>query len=233
MKTKILSTLLLCFGLNLSAQEYYWTSYNFNVDSEDVEITAKLTADYFSQPGSKADGVTVYLLETHFNDKDTNYSHSLVFTGSLDAMGEQYSRGQNDSWNLYLTKIGQYAKSHSAAAGNSLISYGDIGVHPVQNVYWLDVNDAGKFAEAWKKYHGKFNPKDRRVTLGQFGLGRSSMGETHYVLTGVNDFKTAFSVNKYREGNKEAEKAWEEFVNSISGEVTILRSNTQIMLGKW
>lgn len=233
MKTTILSTLMLCFGFSVMAQEYYWTSYNFNVDPEDVEITAKLTADYFSQPGSKADGITVFLFETHFNDNDTNYSHSLVFAGSLDAMGEQYNRGQNDSWNLYLTKIGQYAKSHSAAAGNSLITFGEIGTHPIQNILWLDVNDAEKFAEAWKKYHTQFNPKDRRYTLGQFRLGRSSMGETHYVLQGFNDFKTAFNPNKYREGNKAAQKAWSEFLDAISGEVTILRNNTRIMLGRW
>ena len=233
MRTQFFTAILVCFGLTLMAQEYYWTSYNFNVDSEDIEITTKLTDDYFSQPGSKADGVTVYLFENHFKDSENNWSHQLLFTGTLDAMGEQYSRVPNDSWNLYLAKMGQYLKQHSAGAGNSLISYGDIGVHPVQNVLWLDVNDAGKFAEAWKKYHGKFNPKDRRVTLGRYGLGRSSMGETHYVLTGVNDFKTAFSVNKYREGNKEAEKAWDEFIATVSDEVTILRSNTRIMLGKW
>ena len=224
---------MLFLGFTLAAQEYYWTSYNFNVDAEDVEITAKLTADYFSQPGSKAEGVTVYLFETHFNDNETNWSHSLVFAGSLDAMGEQYSRGQNDSWNLYLTKIGQYAKSHSAASGNSLISYGEIGTHPIQNILWLDVNDAGKFAEAWKNYHGKFNPEDRRITLGQFRLGRSSMGETHYVLQGFSDFKSAFNPNKYREENKVAQKAWSEFFDVASKEVTILRSNTRIMLGKW
>lgn len=224
---------MLFLGFTLAAQEYYWTSYNFNVDAEDVEITAKLTADYFSQPGSKAEGVTVYLFETHFNDNETNWSHSLVFAGSLDAMGEQYSRGQNDSWNLYLTKIGQYAKSHSAASGNSLISYGEIGTHPIQNILWLDVNDAGKFAEAWKNYHGKFNPEDRRITLGQFRLGRSSMGETHYVLQGFSDFKSAFNPNKYREENKVAQKAWSEFYDVASKEVTILRSNTRIMLGKW
>lgn len=233
MKTKILSVIMLFLGFTLAAQEYYWTSYNFNVDAEDVEITAKLTADYFSQPGSKAEGVTVYLFETHFNDNETNWSHSLVFAGSLDAMGEQYSRGQNDSWNLYLTKIGQYAKSHSAASGNSLISYGEIGTHPIQNILWLDVNDAGKFAEAWKNYHGKFNPEDRRITLGQFRLGRSSMGETHYVLQGFSDFKSAFNPNKYREENKVAQKAWSEFYDVASKEVTILRSNTRIMLGKW
>lgn len=233
MKTKILSVIMLFLGFTLAAQEYYWTSYNFNVDAEDVEITAKLTADYFSQPGSKAEGVTVYLFETHFNDNETNWSHSLVFAGSLDAMGEQYSRGQNDSWNLYLTKIGQYAKSHSAASGNSLISYGEIGTHPIQNILWLDVNDAGKFAEAWKNYHGKFNPEDRRITLGQFRLGRSSMGETHYVLQGFSDFKSAFNPNKYREENKVAQKAWSAFFDVASKEVTILRSNTRIMLGKW
>lgn len=233
MRTQFFTAILLCFGLTLMAQEYYWTSYNFNVDSEDIEITTKLTDDYFSQPGSKADGVTVYLFENHFKDSENNWSHQLVFAGTLDAMGEQYSRVPNDSWNLYLAKMGQYLKQHSAGAGKSLLTIGELGTHPIQNVLWLDVRDAEKFARAWKKYHGKFSPSDRRITLGQFRLGRSPMHETHYVLTGVNDFKTAFEPNKYREGNPAAEKAWDEFIATVSDEVTILRSNTRIMLGKW
>ena len=49
----------------LFSQEYYWTSYSFNVDPEDVETVGKLTDDYFSKEGSKSDGVTVRItLET-------------------------------------------------------------------------------------------------------------------------------------------------------------------------
>jgi hypothetical protein len=233
MRNLIITLTLLCFNYAVNAQEYYWTTYSFNVEAEDVTTVVSLTDDYFSQPGSKTEGVTVYLFENHFRDSDNDWSHQFAFTGSLDAMGEQYSRGENDSWELFLTKLSQFTKSHSAAAGNSLITIGEAGTHPIQNILWLDVEDAGKFAAAWKKYHSKFNPDDRRITLGQFRLGRSAMHETHYVLQGFNDFKSAFNAGKYRSGNKAAEKAWDEFIDAISEDVTILRTNTRIMVGKW
>lgn len=233
MKKLFLTCVVACCSFALHAQEYYWTTYSFNVEASQVEAVEHLANEYFSKQGSKAEGVTVYLFENHFYDKENDWSHQFAFTGTLDAMGSQYSRGQNDSWELFLTKLGQYTKGHSAAAGNSLITIGEPGTHPIQNILWFDVEDAGKFASAWEKYHSKFNPKDRRMTLGQFRLGRSSMGETHYALMGFNDFKTAFNAGAYRKGNKAAEKAWSEFIEEVDGIVTILRSNTRIMLGKW
>ena len=100
-------------------------------------------------------------------------------------MGNQYSQGDNPSWDLYLAKLGQYTKGFSAAAGRSVHSFGVPGTHPVQNLFWLKVNNAATFAKGFKKYNSKHNPDDRRVTLGQFNLGRSPLGETHYVLVGV------------------------------------------------
>ena len=90
----------------LFSQEYYWTSYSFNVDPEDVETVGKLTDDYFSKEGSKSDGVTVFLFENHFRDGTINASHSLVVYGTQEAMGSQYSSGQNTDFQLYLTKMG-------------------------------------------------------------------------------------------------------------------------------
>lgn len=69
------------------SQEYYWTSYSFNVSPEDIETVANLTDDYFSQDDSKKEGVSVYLFENHFSDSSNNASHSLVFAGTLNAMG--------------------------------------------------------------------------------------------------------------------------------------------------
>ena len=57
----------------------------------------------------------------------------------------------------------------------------------------LKVDDASKFAAGFKNYHSKNNPEDRRVTLGKFRLRKSPLGESHYVLIGVNDFKTAMN----------------------------------------
>ena len=89
---KLLLLFAIVFSSSLFAQEYYWTSYSFNVAPEDEEIVAKLTNDYFSLPNSKVDGVTVFLFENHFKDNSNNASHTIVFTGTLDAMGNQYSQ---------------------------------------------------------------------------------------------------------------------------------------------
>ena len=106
----LIFTLVILSSLNSIAQEYYWTSYSFNVEAEDVEIVSKLINDYFSSPNSKADGVSVYLFENHFHDSSLSSSHELVFAGTYDAMGNQYSQGENTSWDLYLAKLGQYTK---------------------------------------------------------------------------------------------------------------------------
>jgi hypothetical protein len=107
-------------------------------------------------------------------------------------MGKQYSRGENLNWDLFLTKLNRFTKRHSSAAGRSLISFGIPGSHLIQNIFVLKVENAAEFANAFKAYNSGFNPKDRRVTLGQFNLGRSPDGETHYVLAGVNSFKDVF-----------------------------------------
>ncbi|MBT4414148.1 MAG: hypothetical protein HOC83_08670, partial [Polaribacter sp.] len=67
MKNIILSLLLL-ISLNLSAQEYYWTTYSFDIEAEDEEIVTKLFNDYFSATNSKAEGVSTFLFENHFVD---------------------------------------------------------------------------------------------------------------------------------------------------------------------
>ena len=229
----LIFTLFILTTVSLKAQEYYWTSYSFNVDSEDTEIVAKLTNDYFSTENSKAEGVSVYLFENHFHDSSLSSSHEIVFAGTYDAMGNQYSQGENPSWDLYLAKLGQYTKGFSAAAGRSIHSFGVPGTHPVQNLFWLKVNDAATFAKGFKKYNSKHNPDDRRVTLGQFNLGRSPLGETHYVLVGVNDFKTAMNVGLYRESNPAAKKAWNEYMKEIDGNVQMIRTSTRVMVGKW
>ena len=88
MKNLLLGIFTLCTTF-LSAQEYHWTAYNFTVAAEDVEIVGKLVGDYFGVEGNKAAGVSVFLFENHFSDNGMNFSHSLIFTGTIDAVGAQ------------------------------------------------------------------------------------------------------------------------------------------------
>ena len=85
----------------LSAQEYYFTTYNFTVAPENVGTVYNLFNDYYSK--NKPEGVTVSLYENHFHDNSANFTHSVVFSGSLDAMGAAYAGGPNASWDLCLS----------------------------------------------------------------------------------------------------------------------------------
>ena len=97
----------------LSAQEYHWTAYNFTVVPEDVEIVGKLVGDYFGVEGNKAAGVSVFLFENHFSDNGMNFSHSLIFTGTIDAIGAQYALDSGAKWQLFLTKMNRYTNDYS------------------------------------------------------------------------------------------------------------------------
>ncbi|MDA9322949.1 hypothetical protein N9Q55_02660 [Flavobacteriaceae bacterium] len=233
MKKLLLLLFAIVFSSSLFAQEYYWTTYSFDVEAEDEEIVTKLFNDYFSAANSKAEGVSTFLFENHFIDSANHASHTVAFTGTLDAMGKQYSRGENISWELFTTKLSRYITHHSAASGRSLISYGIPGSHSIQNLYILKVKNAAKFASAWEEYNSKFSPKDRRVTLGRFSLGRSSDGETHYVLSGVDSFEDAFNPGKYRESNSSAKNAWSKFVEEFEENAQMIRTQTRVMIGKW
>ncbi len=231
MKNLLLGVFALCTTF-LSAQEYHWTAYNFTVATEDVEIVGKLVGDYFGVEGNKAAGVSVFLFENHFSDNGMNFSHSLIFTGSIDAIGAQYEMGTSAEWQLFLTKMSRYTNDYSSGAGSSVVSFGEPGSHPIQNLYSMRIVDQAKFAKAFTKYNSKYNPSDRRVTLGRVGLGSSPEGETHYILVGVDDFKTAMSTGSYRENNKAAKAAWNEYWEN-TGEVKLIRSSTRVMMGKW
>ena len=134
---------------------------------------------------------------------------------------------------VVFNQIKNYATTHSAGQDNSIASFGKPGSHPIQNVIFLDVEDAATFATHFKKYNGKYNPSDSRVTLGRFSSGRSPYGESHYILVGVDDFKTMMNSGGSRETNAGAKKAWSEYMDVLDGNITIIRSVTRMMVGKW
>ena len=75
-------------AISVNAQQSYWTYYNFTVEPQNEAAVLKLVEDYFKE--HKPDGVTVRFFENHFHDGGNNYTHSIGFSGSLDAMGNQY-----------------------------------------------------------------------------------------------------------------------------------------------
>ena len=232
---KLLICLFLFLSITIYAQESYFTIYNFTVAPQDVETVYNLTKDYYS--AHKSEGVTVSLYENHFNDSGNNYTHSIVFSGSFDAIGNMYSGGNDDTWNLFITKINQHIKDgFSSAMGTTIASYGDTSVkHPVQRYILLHVEDTSAFDAAYKALNSTTNPAGRLTMLGNITAGVSPNGENRWVINGFTDFKAAIGgAEKLLSGAaKEArDKGWGEF-RANGGDVSIVRSGLRILLGQW
>ena len=133
---KIFSILLIFMGSFLQAQEYYWSSYNITVADQDIETVAGLMDAYFNKEDSKNAGISVYLFENHFFDHSVDYTHSIVFTGSLDDLSNQYAKESTADWKLFLTKLNNVATTHSAGQGNSIASFGEPGSHTIQTLFF-------------------------------------------------------------------------------------------------
>lgn len=219
----------------LTAQDSYFTVYNFTVSAEDVSTIYKLVGDYYSE--NKPEGVTVSLYENHFNDSGNNFTHSIVFSGSLDAMGGMYSGGQNPTWELFITRINQHMEEgFSSAMGRTIDSYGDNSTpHPVQQYFLLNVKDGEAFNKGYATFHSKHNPEGTIVAMGNITAGRSPHGENRWVIRGFKDFKSAMGgVDKLRTDTEKAasDKAWDEFMDSHGG-VSVVRSGLRVRLGEW
>ena len=223
-------------SLNLFAQQRYFTAYNFSVEGKDVETVAKIADDFYGKPGSKVDGVTVALYENHFSDNDNNFTHSIIFSGSLDAMGNQYSSTggfAQEKFQAFLTKMGQFTKRHSSGSGKALITFSANSskeTYPVQNINYLKVKDAAKFAASWKKMEEIMKEE---IILGEIKSGRSSSGATHYVVRSYPNFKAALSTELATD--KVKLDASNTFMNETynAGIVEIVRTSTRVLLGKW
>jgi hypothetical protein len=233
---KKLSTLLALFvAFALTAQESYFTIYNFSVAAEDVSTVYKLVDDYYS--ANKPEGVTVSLYENHFNDSGNNYTHSIVFSGSLDALGGMYGPDSNDTWELFITRVNQNMESgFSSAMGATMASFGgDATPNVIQRYYLLDVEDGDAFEKAYSKYNSSHLKEGITVAMGGFTSGHSPDGENRWVIQGYKDFKTAMGgANSIRTPTekKASDKAWEEFMDTNGG-VELVRSGLRIRLGQW
>ncbi|MGB5229795.1 MAG: hypothetical protein WBN55_16120 [Eudoraea sp.] len=229
--------LFLFAAFSANAQDFYWTYYNFSVEPKDEAAVLKLVEDYFKE--HKKDGVTVRFFENHFNDSDNNYTHSIGFSGSLEAMGAQYSGQQNDTWDLFLTRVNQHIKgSFSSSMGKGIATYGATeasAVWPIQHYLYIKVSDNDAFQTAREKYFSKFKSDVRLTVLGSVNSGRSPHGETHMVIQGYKDFKSAMAGIDALLSPDQVEarrKAWKEF-GETNGGVELIRNGTRILLGKW
>ncbi|OZV69109.1 hypothetical protein [Winogradskyella aurantia] len=232
---KLILICSLFFGLICSAQDTYFTIYNFTVEPQNVSTVATLFNDYFS--ANKPDGVTVSLYENHFNDSGNNFSHSVVFAGTLDALGGMYSGETSDTWDLFRTRINQHMKEgFNSFTGRQISIHGDTsGDLRFQRYYVLDVEDGAKFTSAHNAYAEKNVPKGMTMSMGNITLGQGPDGGNRWVIASFKDFKSALggAYMLRTEAEREADsKAWKERREN-DGDVSLVRSGLRILLMSW
>ncbi len=230
--------LILCLlgAFIMKAQESYFTVYNITVEPQNVSTISKLFDDYYSK--NKPAGVSVSLYENHFNDAGNNYTHSVVFGGSLENLGNMYGGGgDNASWDLFLTRINQHIKDgFSSAMGVRLHTFGDTGQpHPFQHYILVDAENASKMAEAWAKMNGATNPADRLTMMGTVTVGQGPDGANVWVINAFKDFKSAMGgINTMMtpQQKQARDKAWDEFIANNGGG-HVVRSGMRILMKTW
>ncbi|MGB5647441.1 hypothetical protein [Muriicola sp.] len=232
---KLITGLCLFMALAISAQESYFTSYNFIVEPSQETAVVKLISDYFT--AHKTEGVTVSLWENHFNDSGNNFTHGIVFSGSLDALGAQYSNDGGAEWMLFMSQMNQHIKDgFSSAMGTRQQGWGDMsGQYPIQNYYIVQAENGSAFKTAYSKYQSDAIRKGWINMYGSFTTGIGPEGGSHWAITGYKDFKSAFGGSNavLSEAEKsDRDKAWNTF-RETNGGVKLVRSGTRIMLGQW
>ena len=229
-KSIIMKKIILILISTMSfGQTRYWTSYNVTIEPENIEAVYNLFDDYFKSNPTSED-VDAYLYENHFRDYGNNYTHSFIWAGSLEGMGAQYAPKENNAWELLITKASQLIKeTHSASMGNTLVNVGEN--KPIQRYFYLDVEDPEKYLIAFKKSL-KFRSKDRQTLLGGFSAGLSPDGESHWVIVGFDDMKSAMDPGAFRRSNPEAQKSWDEYRKN-RGNSRLVRSGLRLLMGSW
>jgi hypothetical protein len=222
-------TILILISTMSFGQTRYWTSYNVTIEPENVEAVYNLFDDYFKSNPTSED-IDAYLYENHFRDYGNNYTHSFIWAGSLEGMGAQYAPKENNAWELLITKASQLIKeTHSASMGNTLVNVGEN--KPIQRYFYLDVEDPEKYLMAFKKSL-KFRSKDHQILLGGFSAGLSPDGESHWVIVGFDDMKSAMDPGAFRRSNPEAQKSWDEYRKN-RGNSRLVRSGLRLLMGSW
>jgi hypothetical protein len=231
---KFIFLFALLIGFAVSAQDSYYTMYSFVVAPQDQATVYDLVNDYYSK--NKPEGVFVRLFENHFKDPGNKATHSLVFLGSQEAVGNMYAGGPNDTFSLFLTRLNQHIKDGAGSSmGRHIAIYGDTDTrYPAQRYYLLNVNDTEAFDAGYNNFHSKHNPPGVLVNMGTTIAG-STGNFNRWVIIGFKDIKTALGgPNKLLSGAalSAREKAWDEFRSSDGG-VSVVGSGMRLLLGAW
>lgn len=232
---KFIAILLLFTTFAISAQDVYWTNYSFIVEPENEATVVKLIDDYFKE--HKTEGVTVNLYANHFHDDNNTSTHTISFSGSLDALGGMYAADGGDAWDLLGARLDHHIKDGSGARmGTVKATFGDTeGNYPIRQYYILDSKDPAAMEKALTKFNTDFKPEGRLVMMGDINSGISPEGENHWALVCFKDFKSAMGGANAGLTDKEKaarEAGWKTFMETNGG-VRMVYSGLWVLVGTW
>ncbi|WP_372974506.1 hypothetical protein [Muriicola sp.] len=221
--------------LAISAQDNYYTMYSFVVEPQNEATVYKLVEDYYSK--NKPEGIYVRLFENHFKAEDMKATHSIVFLGTQEAVGNMYAGGGNVNFDLFITKLNQYIKDGAGSAmGKHIALNGDTSTrYPFQVYLLLDVADPDKYDAEHQKFHSKHNPPGMLVNMGNVIAGQGTGHYNRWAILGYKDMKSALGgPNQLLSGPALAarQKAWDAY-RASNGGVEVVGSGMRVLLGAW
>ena len=236
---KKLFALLVCLvAFMVHGQERYFTLYSFTANPKDHGTVYQLVHDFYSK--NKPAGVTISLYENHLSNAGNQTTHTIVFSGTLDAVGGMYTGDPSESFELFLTRLnGHISESGASVSGHTLSAHGDASQpHPIQRVVLLDVEDEANFLEGFNKFNSSHRPADMTIATGVIDIGHAPDGANHWVVLGFKDFKSALGgATKMLSGAAldARNKAWDEYMASLDshGGVKLVSTGLRILLGEW
>jgi hypothetical protein len=231
---KLFFSLLVIMACAVNAQDSYWTNYQVVVAPDEVEAVYNLVNDYYT--ANQPEGVTVTLWENHFKDHGNNSTHSLGFSGSLDAMGDGYGQS-GDTWRLFLVQLNQHIEAgYSARMGTIMARSGDFDQeYPVQKYFIVHAEEGATWNKAFNKLLKVESPIGTTTMMGNFTSGVSPEGENRWVIQGFKDFKGAIGgASTFRTPAEQAarDKSWKVF-RDTNGKSHLVRSGTRVRMGQW
>lgn len=224
--------LLLFVSFNLSAQMGYWTAYQLTIPSENQKAVIDLFDAHF-KANPTPEGVTAYLWENHFRDKDNNFTHMFAWTGTAEDLGKMYSTYDKD-WDLVISKVSRLTESmHAAQQGNTMLAINaDTNTKMFQRYYNFAANNSEAMEKALEKVWSKNAYENRTYYMGRYKLGSGREDATHWIWIGSDSIADVFVSDDDRATDDAYQKNFKTFYET-SGGATMINSGMLILQGRW
>lgn len=188
MKRLLFTFLLLAIAIS-NAQSNRLSAYAFNVSPENELKLVEYMDDYFSK--HKTEGITVSLFKIMFAPAELQMTHTVVLSGSIDAMSENYDMENIDAaWIEFATKVDKIIEPVFQASGGRNFVFEDDNLsypYSVVNIVSADQENLRKWRSNVKTLQTKYPRTKSSFSTGWISVGGPVAGANAWF---VNSFQT-------------------------------------------